>query len=336
MIAWVAPPIESRSGLAVYARDLLPFLKEKEEVRWIPLEGEIPHGTDRIIYNLGNHPANSPTLHRAWDRPDTVLLHDVNLHHAVLGLQDPCRFFETGDASIELRNHGAWLDAYESYARGLGPLLQRQRLVLVHSAYAKEVLAMHGVKTPVAVIPMGVVAPRLSADKEPLTLGLFGHIGANRQVAEIVTMIASLKMEFSALEFKAVGKQIPEALKNLDGVRILQDIPDEQYFEELARTTLFLNLRYPVMGETSLTTLQAMALGTVPVVYDLGSYAELPGDAAVKVPIQDDLAKILAGLLMDPKRRISMERAGWIYAKENHSPQRWAGKIWEALCGSPS
>jgi len=332
VIYWFAPPADSKSGLAVYARDLLPFLKEHGEVEWVRAGAVVPPGARRV-YNLGNHRDNAAVLARALAEPDIVLLHDANLHHAALGLDDPSEAFGD-DRALRLRRRGVWLEPYEALEGALVPVLRRQKLILVHSEYAREVLRMRGIGVPAAVIPMGVVVPRATAEKEGCSIGLFGHIGTNRKVGEILDGVRSLRARYPDLILKAVGASVPEALDGEPGVVVRRGLPDEGFFKEMAATTLFLNLRYPVMGETSLSTLQALALGTVAVVSELGSYAELPDAAVVKVPPDAPWTGPVAGLLADPARRQAMEAAARAWVEQRHAPRAWAAALREALCNS--
>jgi len=335
MIYWFAPPPDSKSGLAIYARDLLPFLREHSEAEWVQAGAAVPPGVRRI-YNLGNHPDNAPILERAMSEPDTVLLHDANLHHAALALEHPEAAFEDSGRALRLRERGAWLGPYEALDPALAPVLKRQHLVLVHSAYAREILRMHGVSVPIEIIPMGVAVPDISVMKDASSLGLFGHIGTNRRIDEILDGVRALRKRLPDLILKAVGAAVPEALSAAPGVIVLQGLSDDEFLKELARTTVFLNLRYPVMGETSLTTLQAMALGTVCAVLDLGSYAELPYASVLKIRPYEEWTGPVAALLGETEKRRAMETAARAWVRERHTPAAWAKAVWEALCGLPS
>jgi glycosyltransferase involved in cell wall biosynthesis len=304
-------------------------------VQWVQASAEAPSGSRRI-YNLGNHPDNAPVLARALAEPDTVLLHDANLHHAALALDHPDEAFGDGGGAARLRERGAWLEAYEALHPAIVPVLERQRLILVHSDYARETLRMRGVRAPIAVIPMGVAVPVAAGGKDACSIGLFGHIGANRRVDEILDGVRVLRKTYPGLVLKAVGATMPKALEEAPGSVVRRNLSDDEYFRELARTTVFLNLRYPVMGETSLTTLQAMALGTVCAVYDLGSYAELPDSAVLKVRPGGDWAGPVAELLAGEGKRRTMEAAAQEWVRERHAPSVWAKALWEALCGSRS
>jgi hypothetical protein len=334
MITWIAPPAESRSGLAVYSMTLLPFLEGKDTVRWLPPGGAVPSDGGRRVYNLGNHPDNAPAMQAAWDSPDTVILHDVNLHHAALAASDPGRYFECGDLPLELRAAGAWSEPLAVHAPALAGLLNRQRLVFVHSRYALEVLRMRGVRVPVEVLPMGVAVPVVRSDKDPVSIGLFGHMGSNRELAGVLEAFRRLRGARPALALKLIGQRVPDGVDREPGIVVKRGLSDGDFFKELSGVAVALNLRYPVMGETSLTTLQAMALGTVCLVYELGAYAELPDNAVLKVGPGAPWDPPLEALLDDAPRRKEMEKAAVEHVRAEHAPARWAERFWEGLCGS--
>ena len=62
----------------------------------------------------------------------------------------------------------------------------------------------------------------------------------------------------------------------------------------MAACDVHVGLRSPTMGETSGTTIRALTLGKPLVVSDVGWFAELPDDVALKVPVGDDEATDLA------------------------------------------
>ena len=334
MIYWVAPPAESRSGLAVYSKTLLPFLEAKDGVKWMAPKEAVPAGSGRAVYNLGNHPDNAAAMEQAGNAPDTVVLHDVNLHHAALAASDPVRFFESGDLPLTLRSAGVWNETLAVHAPALVPLLNRQRLIFVHSRYALDMLRMRGIHVPVEVLPMGVVVPEIRSEKELCSIGLFGHIGGNREMDVVLDVFRRLRGGQPQLTLKMIGQRVPECVEREPGIVVKRGLSDGDFFAELSATTVALNLRYPVLGETSLTMLQAMALGTVCLVFELGAYAELPESTVLKVNPGEPWDQRLEALLGDVPRRREMEKAARAHVRAYHAPERWAERFWEGLCGS--
>ena len=84
-----------------------------------------------------------------------------------------------------------------------------------------------------------------------------------------------------------------------------------------------LNLRYPTLGETSGAALRVMAASRPLVVFDHGWYAELPDDAAIKIPPLDEAA-LLAALLelaRSPGWRAALGAAAARYVAAECAPE---------------
>ncbi len=81
----------------------------------------------------------------------------------------------------------------------------------------------------------------------------------------------------------------------------------------MAAADVHVNLRSPTMGETSGTAIRALTLGKPLVVSDVGWFAELPDDVALKVPVDahevDTLAAALELLAERPDVRERMGEA---------------------------
>ena len=65
----------------------------------------------------------------------------------------------------------------------------------------------------------------------------------------------------------------------------------------MAAADVHVNLRAPTMGETSGTAIRALCLGKPLVVSDLGWFAELPDEVALKVPVDGDEVETLTAAL---------------------------------------
>jgi hypothetical protein len=74
------------------------------------------------------------------------------------------------------------------------------------------------------------------------------------------------------------------------------------------------NLRHPTAGETSGTVIRLLGTGKPLIVNDTGSFAEIPDDAAAKVPLDDSEEEVLLAYLRvlaadEPLRRRMGENA---------------------------
>ncbi len=96
----------------------------------------------------------------------------------------------------------------------------------------------------------------------------------------------------------------------------------------MAAADVHVNLRSPTMGETSGTAIRALTLGKPLVVSDVGWFAELPDDVALKVPVDahevDTLAAALELLAERPDVRERMGEASAALARGPHSVEQVA------------
>jgi hypothetical protein len=83
------------------------------------------------------------------------------------------------------------------------------------------------------------------------------------------------------------------------------------------------------MGETSGSAIRTLSLGRPLVVSDLGWFAELPDEVAVRIPVGegevDALDAALDALADDPAGREAMSAAARSYAAREHGLERVAG-----------
>ena len=63
---------------------------------------------------------------------------------------------------------------------------------------------------------------------------------------------------------------------------------EERLWSLMAACDVCVNLRSPTMGETSGSVIRQLSLGKPVVVSDVGWFAELPDDVALKVPVDDE------------------------------------------------
>src|SRR5436190_22744980 len=100
-------------------------------------------------------------------------------------------------------------------------------------------------------------------------------------------------------------------------------------------------LRSPTMGETSGSAIRALSLGRPLVVSDVGWFAELPDEVALKVPVSQDevpaLAASLELLASSEATQRTMSDAARVYVSREHdlarAAERYAAALEEAAGG---
>ena len=112
-------------------------------------------------------------------------------------------------------------------------------------------------------------------------------------------------------------------------------VDEERLWSLLAASDVIVSLRHPTMGETSGVVMRALSLGRPLVVSDVGWFADLPDEVAIKVPVDGNeveaLASALESLAREPERREAMSAAARALAEGEHELERVAEAYTAAL-----
>jgi glycosyltransferase involved in cell wall biosynthesis len=112
-------------------------------------------------------------------------------------------------------------------------------------------------------------------------------------------------------------------------------VDEARLWSFLAACQVCVNLRYPTMGETSGIVVRTLSLGRPLVVSDVGWFAELPDEAALKVPVGEDevsaIADALELLVRDRELQARMGNAALALAQGEHQLDRVAEAYLAAL-----
>jgi glycosyltransferase involved in cell wall biosynthesis len=318
-VAYYSPMPPSRSGIADYSALLLPELEKRIDVvvaRPGRLRRDPP--ADIALYHVGNdaeaHGWLVEALHR---RPGIVVLHDFVLHHLVVGLT-----FARGDAAGYLaameREGGLvarllgyavldnklpplWETRPEDYPL-TGEILRDATGLVVHSHYVEDRVRATGYTGPIVRIPHpawpvpGVEPARVDGDP---VFGCFGHLNETKRIEELVHAFVRVRERHSGARLLLVGSlavrlarlELPEGVEHRDFV------PEDELWSLMAACDAIVSLRSPTMGETSGSAIRALSLGKPLVVSDVGWFAELPDDAAIKVAVDEREEDMLAAAL---------------------------------------
>ncbi|MFW6069868.1 MAG: glycosyltransferase family 4 protein [bacterium] len=330
-----------------------PTVRQQYQVRPLAAyEGERWH-YDVALYQMGNSSHHEP-FYRLMSRfPGIMVLHDYVLHHFVAH-----RTVGRGDFAAFAREMGYSLGpdgVAEAWAIRRGVTehqlstqpLNRRAIdlslgLLVHSRYVQQQLQAAGASCPIRRIPAPIALHQgtsrradLPWPRDALILASLGQMTAAKQLERALRAFARLRAQIPLARYLIAGEALPEvdlprllAELNLgDSVHVTGYVEAlDDFVDWLATADVVLNLRHPTLGETSATALRALAAGRVLVVNDAGWYAELPDDAVVKVPAQDDraLQYALESLAAQPQWRQELGQRARTYAAENHAPRQAA------------
>jgi glycosyltransferase involved in cell wall biosynthesis len=325
-VAYFSPMPPERSGIADYSALLLPELAKRVDVRVVRRgRKRAPRGADVCLYHVGNNPdAHGWIVDALRRRPGVVVLHDFVLHHLVAGM------------TIGRRDGHAYLDAMEREGGVVGRLLGHAVLdkripplwesrpedfplssfvlehatgLIVHSQTVREHVRQAGYGGQVWVVPHPAwpvpdIPPARVA--EGPVLGCFGVVNASKRIPELLGAFARVREEHPEAMLLLVGPTSPgfdldRRLQRLglgnDGLVREGWVDERRLWALMAGADVFVNLRYPTMGETSGSVIRALSLGKPLVVSEVGWFSELPAEVALKIPVDDREVDTLASAL---------------------------------------
>lgn len=309
------------------------------------------------FYNIGN---NCVFHQGIWEvsrkHSGVVILHDVFLQHFFADLylnrwKDPegyrlqmRRYYGEAGVRAAIRYfEGSYNTETLSQLYPLTPLAVENALgVLTHSRQGCKMLAEMG-QHPVAYAPLPY-APRVKQRGEgsrrgpgpPYRLIVFGYIGANRRIEALLEAWSGLR-EKELFRLDICGELADRGFLSLLGplgleslVSIHGYLPEEVLHEKLAQAHLAVNLRYPWMGEASLSQLLIWEHALPSLVTQVGWYESCPPDAVAFVRVDREIADIrshLAAFLRSPERFVAMGERGRRLLIEEHSPERYVESL---------
>jgi glycosyltransferase involved in cell wall biosynthesis len=319
---------------------------------------------DAVFYHLGNNPHHEYVYRVARQRPGIAVFHDFVLHHLIAHLfaeanPDWGRYGsvlteelgEVGSTLTLLRARGV-ATGTEHFMFPLNRhVAARSRALIVHSEEAREKMADAAPGVPITVIPHHAGRPpegaagltreaaraQLGLPSDGFLVGQFGFITIPKQPGAVLRGFARLLERRPDALLLLVGQnQTPgRALDRLirsvgvgDRVRVVGFVDLPAFYTYLKAVDVVVNLRYPSAGEASGTFARALAEGRAVIANNLGSFAEVPPDAVLRVEVDGDQAEELGHHLLrlaeDPGFKASLEQRARHYAQTMLDQRRCA------------
>jgi len=318
-VAYFSPLPPETTGIADYSALLLPALAERVDVSVVPRgQTNAPPGTDVCLYQVGNNPdAHAWIVDALRRRPGVVVLHEFVLHHLVAGLTlgrgdgDGYLGAMQREAGVlgRLLAHGVidgivaplWEVRPEDFPLA-GEVLEHAAKpgagLVVHSRYvaSRAVVAGYGERLwtiPHPAWPARAVVPALLSGRP--VIGSFGVQTASKRLPQLLRAFARLRSNHPSAALHIAGDT--SAAVPAEGVVWHGRVDEERLWSLMAACDVCVSLRVPTMGETSGIVIRALSLGKPLVVRDVGWFAELPDEVALKVPPDASEVEVLAGAL---------------------------------------
>ena len=362
-VSYFSPLPPSTSGIADYSALLLPALERLVDVEVVRPGRTRPIADAEVaLYHIGNDPdAHAWVVDALHRRPGVVVLHDFVIHHLVAGMtigrHDGHAYLaamerEAGVAGrmlgwgvLEGRVPPLWEIRPTEFPLA-GEVLDRATGVIVHSRYVETRAREHGYDGSLWHIPHPAwPAPEIEPaqiEGAPL-FGCFGHLNESKRIPQLLRAFADFRAGHPAARLLLVGAEAPgfDLAGQLERLGLASEgVIREPYVEEerlwalMSACDACLLLRSPTMGETSGSAIRTLSLGKPLVVSDVGWFAELPDDVAIKVPVGDgEVEALVAAMtrLAEPGVAARMGEAARSYVRSEHDLDRVAEEYVAAL-----
>ncbi len=288
---------------------------------------------DAVVYHMGNdHRYHARMLEVARAHPGIIVFHDFALQDFFLGLaQERGRMEVYLEEVLACHGYDATRDAAEALERGSTPALlglpidfplncrlaRDAEAIIVHSEWARARFASSAPAVPVAHINMPIKSRADSSLQSSTKGGMkvansdhvvqianFGLITPGKGIQKALRVLSSLKADHN-FHYTLVGE--PNSFFDVralvreygmeDHVTITGHVGLGEFEQRIAATDIALNLRERTVGETSASLCRIMAAGVPAIVFNVGSFSELPDDAVVKIDHDEHAEALLEAYL---------------------------------------
>ena len=315
-------------------------------------DGFKPESYDAILYHMGNYYDAHNYIYESLKRfPGIVVLHDYVLQSFYAERYEASRDFNQYRDLLE-RYYGeegkeiAWeiqarkpVPIWESPEAIRFPLCEEiiahARGVIVHSQFIFDRIRPL-TDVPIAVIPLhghslkefdpAAVRRELGIAEGEILISSAGYVSRNKRFDLILAALEQL--EDLPVRFVIAGEDRGRILtsgqmKARVDFQSTGHLPLEKMERIISASDICINLRFPTMGESSAVQIRMMGSGKPVLVTNLGSYAEFPDYAVLKIDVGLDEAEMIKhfirALVQDEDFRRSVGREAGEYVERECS-----------------
>lgn len=314
---------------------------------------------DYILYNIGNNPTFHAEMYDAFLKyPGHVILHDFVLFFLITGYYLDYKNERVSYIQEFYENYGnEGIHAVKKILQGSIPPLQFQNPekyplirkiiqtapgIIVHSESTKKALVTYGC-SPEKIAKINqinysnmnfnfspkqckTIKKQFKIKSDGILIASLGYIAPTKRNAQVIKavneIISSSRLPIEYLMI-GDGTYIDDFLN--PNIKKTGFIPKGDYEKLVSCSDIIVNLRYPSMGETSATLLQAMTAGKPCIVSDIAWFSELPDNTVLKISIDknkenDELKQSVNLLISDTQKRTDLGKNAQRYILEYHNP----------------
>ncbi len=354
------PP--ARTGVAEYGMALLGELRRRGRVEVCPKTCDI------ALYHLGNNPLHGAIYRRSLEEPGVIVLHDLSLHHFLLGALPEREYIEEVAYNLGEWNRSLARELWNGRASSatdpryfeiplLKRALQRARAVVVHNPEAKRIVLRQMPEARVIEIPHLYAPPAQAAPEsgvlryrrsigvtgDEFLFGVFGYLRESKRLISVLEAFAAVRAENGRAALLVAGDFVSSDLERAAGPLLHSPgvirrpfLPEDEFQLALAATDACINLRSPAAGETSGVAIRMMGLGKPVLVTDSAEYERFPEDACIRIPAgaaeRESLRRHMGLLTSVAVVARAVGRHAAHYVGERHRLEEAGSQYWDLLC----
>lgn len=330
-------------------------------VPWVDHVGVLTavHAADARIYQIGdNFFYHEGALHWLAQLPGVVCLHDFFVASLFNGWAQGKRDEAIAVLERWYGRHvaGPFFGATNSeefieFARHHSPMTEwicaMADAVITHSHWGVPRVAA-SCPGPVRVVPLAYDAPGARAasprpgagDGDNINLLTIGHANPNKRIASVIRAIGSSFMLRDRISYRLCGHIDPQTALELSSLArshrvsllISGETDDSALRDAIDSADVVCALRWPSLEAASATAIEGLLYGKLTLVTDIGFYAEIPSDCAVKISPEhevDQIRRALENACQSPETRHAMARRGQQWASATFSASNYASHLIE-------
>ncbi|HET9174018.1 MAG TPA: glycosyltransferase [Candidatus Saccharimonadales bacterium] len=282
-----------------------------------------------VIYHFGNSEFHAETIKSAMYLPGVAIVHDTHLSGLFSWV-----LREKGYVSADRIIAEDYLNQINASQKTsyLTSLANSQRAIITHSKYAENALSDIVDSTPIvrANLPVAAANYNVVKNKDSVKIGLAGILAPVKNIALLEKMASSkdfANCEFYMFGFSLLSNEEVLRLSQYKNIKLKTDLSDFEFQSMLSQLDILINYRTEYHGETSLTVLEALRYGVLPIVRNVGWYSELPKDVAEKVDHEKELFAVLKRLIKDKDELRGNAKKRIRYIERTHSYDQYAAAL---------
>jgi len=294
---------------------------------------------DAVVYHIGNSEYHIDSIKNALHLPGYLVIHDTKLKEAFEDVLVRYAYMDKKRLEAEQK-----LDSMLGVGKAvyMGSLVNASLGVVAHSEYARKAIEDLAVSKSKVITKLNLPAstPELKKLKigSRFSIGFAGIIHKAKGLSIIDQIIASPDFHSVDLHIFGVPLVEPGVLERLESypnVRIEKNLTDFEFETRLSEMDAVVSFRPNYNGETSLTVIEALRHGVVPVVRKVGWFDELPDEVVEKVESEEEVLDALRRLMNDDKLLSAKKQAAKKYAHSNHTYLQYAKGLYELISEKP-